>query len=67
MLLELLVVKKIKVKISIELKLFEINLQSYVSQILIPTEKVYQIKKWKKINKERSFFPGYVLIEADRR
>jgi transcriptional antiterminator NusG len=39
-------------------------LKDYVSQILIPTEKVYQIRKGKKISKERNFFPGYLLIEA---
>jgi transcriptional antiterminator NusG len=31
---------------------------------LIPTEKVYQVRKGKKISKERNYFPGYVLIEA---
>ena len=39
-------------------------LKVYVDQVLIPTEKVYQIRKGKKISKERNFFPGYVLIEA---
>ena len=38
--------------------------EDYVSQVLIPTEKVYQIRSGKKISKERNFFPGYVLIEA---
>ena len=28
-------------------------------------EKVYQIKNGKKTSKERSFFPGYILIQAD--
>jgi transcriptional antiterminator NusG len=32
--------------------------------VLIPTEKVYQIRNGKKISKERNFFPGYILIEA---
>jgi transcriptional antiterminator NusG len=32
--------------------------------VLIPTEKVYQVRKGKKISKERNYFPGYVLIEA---
>ena len=40
------------------------GLTDYVSQVLIPTEKVYQIRKGKKISKERNYFPGYVLIEA---
>jgi transcriptional antiterminator NusG len=35
-----------------------------VSQILIPTEKIYQIRKGKKVSKEKSLFPGYILIEA---
>jgi transcriptional antiterminator NusG len=32
-----------------------------VKQILIPTEKVYQIRNGKKISKERSFFSGVYL------
>ncbi len=36
----------------------------YVSQVIIPTERVFQIRNGKKISKERSFFPGYILIEA---
>jgi transcriptional antiterminator NusG len=39
-------------------------MSDYVSQVLIPTEKIYQIKNGKKVSKERSFFPGYILIEA---
>ena len=35
-----------------------------MSQVLIPTEKFIQIRNGKKIQKERSFYPGYVLIEA---
>lgn len=39
-------------------------MQDYISQVLIPTEKVYQVRKGKKITKERNYFPGYILIEA---
>lgn len=56
--------KEKKVKEYIESEIAHLNLQKYVSQVLIPTEKVYQIRKGKKISKERNFFPGYVLIEA---
>ena len=42
-----------------------LGLQQYVSQVLIPTEKVWSIRNGKKVMKERNFFPGYVLIEAD--
>lgn len=57
--------KENKIKKYIEDEIVRNKLTDYVSQILIPTEKVYQIRNGKKINKERSFFPGYILIEAD--
>jgi transcriptional antiterminator NusG len=41
------------------------DLGKYVSQVLIPTEKVFQIRSGKKITKERSCMPGYVLVEAN--
>ena len=53
-----------KVKEQIESEVVHRNLQEYVSQVLIPTEKIYQIRNGKKISKERTFFPGYVLVEA---
>ena len=55
--------KKVKKKIEIEIE--RLGLQDQVSQILIPTEKVFQIRNGKKVSKERNFFPGYVLVEAD--
>ena len=56
--------KEKKVKEYIESEIANAGLQEYVSQVLIPTEKVYQIRNGKKISKERNFFPGYILIEA---
>ncbi len=56
--------KEKKVKQYIELEISRLGMNDYVSQVLIPTEKIYQIKNGKKITKERSFFPGYILIEA---
>jgi transcriptional antiterminator NusG len=56
--------KEKRVKEYIESEISRLNLQEYISQVLIPTEKVYQIRNGKKISKERSFFPGYILIEA---
>jgi transcriptional antiterminator NusG len=55
--------KKVKKKIEIEVE--RLGLNDRVSQILIPTEKVFQIRNGKKVSKERNFFPGYVLVEAD--
>ena len=56
--------KEKKVKEYIESEIGRLNLEDYISQVLIPTEKVYQIRNGKKISKERNFFPGYVLVEA---
>src|SRR3954470_348528 len=53
-----------KVKQYIEVEIARLKLNDYVSQVLIPTEKVIQIRNGKKSTKERSFYPGYVLIEA---
>jgi transcription termination/antitermination protein NusG len=57
--------KEKKVKEYIENESARLNLQEYITQVLIPTEKVYQIRNGKKISKERIFFPGYVLIETN--
>jgi len=57
--------KEKRVKTFLEEEISRLGLSDYVSQILIPTEKVYQIRKGKKMSKERSFFPGYILIEAN--
>ena len=56
--------KEKKVKEHLEMDIDRLKLQDYIAQVLIPTEKVYQIRNGKKVSKERSFFPGYVLIEA---
>ena len=57
--------KENKIKEFIENEIKKSDLGQYVSQVLIPTEKVYQIRNGKKITKERSCMPGYVLIEAN--
>lgn len=54
-----------KVAKYIESELEFAKLSRFVPQILIPMEKVYQIKNGKKIAKDRNFFPGYILIQAN--
>jgi transcription termination/antitermination protein NusG len=54
-----------KVKTYIENEIHRLGMTDYVSQVLVPTEKVIQIREGKKINKERVYFPGYVIIEAN--
>ena len=56
--------KEKKVKEYLELEIARHKLTEYVSQVLIPTEKVFQIRNGKKINKEKAYLPGYVLLEA---
>ncbi|GHT14416.1 transcription termination/antitermination protein NusG [Bacteroidia bacterium] len=56
--------KEKKVKEHIEREVRRRKLEDRVTQVLIPTEKVYQIRNGKKVSKDRIFFPGYVLVEA---
>jgi transcriptional antiterminator NusG len=56
--------KEKKIKQYIEVEIGRLGMSNLVNQVLIPTEKVYQLKNGKKVTKERSFFPGYILIEA---
>ncbi|PKP48959.1 MAG: transcription termination/antitermination factor NusG [Bacteroidetes bacterium HGW-Bacteroidetes-11] len=53
-----------KVKLYLESEISRLGLSDYISQVLIPTEKVYQVRKGKKVSKERNYLPGYILIEA---
>ncbi len=54
-----------KVKNYIETEINRLGLSDYVSQVLVPTEKVVQVKDGKKISKEKVYFPGYIMIEAN--
>ena len=56
--------KEAKVKEYLEAEMRHSDLGEYVSQVLIPTEKTYQVRNGKKIVKERTYLPGYVLVEA---
>lgn len=56
--------KEKKVKEYLEMEISRLNLDDFIDQILIPTEKVFQIRKGKKVSKEKSYLPGYVLVEA---
>ncbi len=53
-----------KVKQYLENEINRLGIEDFISQVLIPTERVYQIRNGKKISKERNYLPGYVLIEA---
>ena len=57
--------KEKKAKEYLEKEIERCGLQDFVSQVLVPTEKVYRIRDGKRICTERLFYPGYVLIEAE--
>lgn len=54
-----------KVKTYIENEVARLGFTDAVNQVLVPTEKVIQIRNGKKINKEKVYFPGYIMIEAN--
>lgn len=56
--------KEAKVKEYIDAEIKNGRLGGHVAQVLIPTEKVVQIRAGKRIIKERNYLPGYVLVEA---
>jgi transcriptional antiterminator NusG len=53
-----------KVKQNVENEVVASNIGHLVSRVLIPTEKFYQIRKGKKVSKERTYFPGYIFVEV---
>ncbi|MCO6148331.1 transcription termination/antitermination protein NusG [Flavobacterium sp. NRK1] len=54
-----------KVKNYIETEINRLGMSDYISQVLVPTEKVVQVRDGKKISKDRVYFPGYVMVEAN--
>jgi transcriptional antiterminator NusG len=54
-----------KVKAYIETEINRLGMGDYISQVLVPTEKVVQVRDGKKISKDKVYFPGYVMIEAN--
>ena len=54
-----------KVKAYIETEISRLGMSDYISQVLVPTEKVVTVKDGKKISKDKVYFPGYVMMEAN--
>ena len=54
-----------KIKSYIQSDIARLGLSDFVEEVLVPTEKVIQIRNGKKVNKERNYFPGYIMIKAN--
>jgi len=55
-----------KVKTIIESEIEDSDhLKAHILEILVPTEKVFEVKDGKKKTKTKNFFPGYILVHAD--
>ena len=55
---------KVKTLLEAELNDNE-KLRAKIQEILVPMEKVFEVKDGKKKSKTKNFFPGYILIQAD--
>jgi transcription termination/antitermination protein NusG len=54
--------RTIKERIEKEIKIE--GWEEYVTNVVVPTEKIYKIRNGKKVIQERNIMPGYILIEA---
>jgi|GEM_PF-62459 len=54
-----------KVAESIEEKARQKGLEHLFEKILVPTEKVVEVRRGRKVDSERKFFPGYVMVRAN--
>jgi transcriptional antiterminator NusG len=54
-----------KVAEDIENKAKQKGLDHLFEKILVPTEKVVEVRRGRKVDSERKFFPGYVMVRAN--
>ena len=54
-----------KVKSYIETEISRLGLSDFVDQVLVPKEKVIQIRNGKKLTVKKVYFPGYIMVEAN--
>ena len=57
--------QEVKIKDYIMYEVSRVSLDKQIEEMLVPTEKVIQIRKGKKISKEKTYFPGYIELKAD--
>ncbi len=54
-----------KVMASINESIEQFDLSDQIEQVLVPTEEVVEIRRGKKVQTERRFMPGYVLVRME--
>jgi transcriptional antiterminator NusG len=54
-----------KVKAYIENEAAQAGLADRIGAVIVPSEKVFEVKDGKKKSRTRTFFPGYILVEAE--
>lgn len=57
--------KEKKAKEQLEFEIKQLGFGDKVKQIVIPMERVFHMRKGKKVGNERNHYPGYILIETD--
>lgn len=54
-----------KVKANLEKKIASGGLQEIITNVIIPTEQISEVRSGKKKISHRKFFPGYLLVEME--
>jgi len=54
-----------KIAEQIRTKVAEQGLEDQIDEVLVPTEEVIEIRRGKKVQAERRFMPGYVLVHME--
>ncbi|HEX5625334.1 MAG TPA: transcription termination/antitermination protein NusG [Saprospiraceae bacterium] len=56
--------KEKKIRERLELEIQRSGWSDFITQVIVPSEKVYKIRNGKKVIMERNILPGYLLVEA---
>lgn len=54
-----------KVKSYLDIEITRQGMEKFIPEVMIPMEKVYEMRNGKKRVRERNYFPGYILVSAD--
>ena len=54
-----------KVAEAIQDQIVRKGMQEFFSEVLVPTEEVVEVRRGVKVNSERKFFPGYLLVNME--